>query len=206
LLQKNATLGQPESVEDLENSDIKPKKIVKRSERGIETMFKISSANHQRLSDMADNKANIMITVNSIILSVVLSVLMGKIETSPHFSFPTFMILGVNLVAIIFSILATTPKIPGGTFKEKDVMAKKTNLLFFGNFYKMNLEPYTQGMLNMMDDSEFLYGSLIRDIYFQGVTLGKKYKLLRIAYTVFMVGIITSVLSFIIVSILHKPE
>ena len=155
---------------------------------------------------MADNKANIMITVNSIILSVVLSVLLGKIKESPHFTFPTFMILGVNLVAIIFSVLATTPKIPGGTFTGKDIMAKKTNLLFFGNFYKMNLEEYTQGMLKMMDDSGFLYGSLIRDLYFQGITLGKKYKLLRIAYTIFMIGIIASVLSFIIVTILQgKP-
>jgi len=62
---------------------------IERPERGIETMFRISSNNHQRLSDMADNKANIMITTTSIILSVLLSVLLRKLEDNPHLIIPT---------------------------------------------------------------------------------------------------------------------
>src|SRR5690606_31568397 len=52
----------------------------KRPDRGIETMFRITSTNNQRLSDMADNKANILITVNSIILSVVIALLLRKLD------------------------------------------------------------------------------------------------------------------------------
>jgi hypothetical protein len=67
---------------------------------------------------------------------------------------------------------------------------KTVNLLFFGNFYKMSLEEYTYGMEKMMDDKDFLYGSLIKDVYAQGVVLGKKYRLLRIAYNIFMFGLL----------------
>ena len=169
-----------------------------RPERGIETMFRISSNNHQRLSDMADNKANIMITTTSIILSVLLSVLLRKLEDNPHLIIPTLILLLVCVVTMVFSILATRPSLPHGTFTQQNIEEKKVNLLFFGNFYRMAYSEYEHGMQEMMNDRDFLYGSLTRDVYSQGVVLGRKYRLLRIAYNVFMFGVIVSVLAFII--------
>ena len=101
---------------------------------------------------------------------------------------------------MVFSILATRPTVPPGTFSQQDIDEKKVNLLFFGNFYRMALPDYVNGMQKMMEDRDFLYGSLIRDLYSQGVVLGRKYRLLRIAYNVFMFGIIASVLAFVIAS------
>src|SRR5436190_1616607 len=145
----------------------KTKKVEKnaRPDRGIETMFRISSSNHQRLSDMADNKAHIMITVNSIILSAVISILLRKLTEYEYLIIPTFILLSISLLAMTFSILATRPSIPAGVFQRSDVDEKRVNLLFFGNFYKMPLEDYTYGMMKMMEDKEFLYGSLIKDVY-----------------------------------------
>jgi predicted metal-dependent HD superfamily phosphohydrolase len=177
------------------------KKKSERPDRGIETMFRISAGNHQRLSDMADSKAQIMISVNSIIVSVLLSVLLRKLEDNPHLILPCILLLTVNLVTIVFSILATRPNIPPGTFTQSEVDEKKVNLLFFGNFYRMSSQDYTAGMLKMMDDRDFLYGSLINDLYSQGVVLGRKYHLLRVAYDVFMFGMIISVLAFVIASL-----
>lgn len=180
------------------------KKKADRPDKGIETMFRISSSNHQRLSDMADNKAHIMITVNSIILSAVISLLLRKLTDYEYLTIPTFILLSISLLAMTFSILATRPSIPTGIFKRADVDERRVNLLFFGNFYKMPLEDYTYGMVKMMEDKEFLYGSLIKDVYAQGVVLGKKYRLLRIAYNIFMFGLIASVLAFIIASALYS--
>lgn len=168
--------------------------------KGIETMFRISSANHQRLSDMADNKAHIMITVNSIILSAIISLVLRRLSENQFLIIPTFILLAISLLAIVFSILATRPSIPEGEFTRADVDNKEVNLLFFGNFYKMSLQDYTYGMEAMMDDKDFLYGSLIKDVYAQGVVLGKKYRLLRVAYNIFMFGLIVSVVAFIIFS------
>jgi hypothetical protein len=163
-------------------------------------MFRISSSNHQRLSDMADNKAHIMITVNSIILSAIISILLRKLTEYEYLIIPTFILLSISLLAMTFSILATRPSIPTGIFQRSDVDERRVNLLFFGNFYKMPLEDYTYGMVKMMEDKEFLYGSLIKDVYAQGVVLGKKYRLLRIGYNIFMFGLIASVIAFIIAS------
>jgi len=172
-----------------------------RPDRGIETMFRISSSNHQRLSDMADNKAHIMITTTSIIISVLLSVLIRKLEDNPHLVIPTMLLLAVCLVTMVFSILATRPAIPDGRFTHDDVSQKKVNLLFFGNFYRMSYEEYAEGVKAMMKDREFLYGSLTKDVYSQGIVLGKKYRLLRIGYNVFMFGIIVAVLAFVLSTI-----
>jgi len=169
--------------------------------RGIDTVFRITSNNNQRLSSQADSKAHILIQVNAIIISVLLSLLLRKIEDHTNLAIPATLLLFVNLVTIIFSILATRPHIPPGTFTKADLDDKKVNLLFFGNFYRMSLEEYAGGMLVMMDDKDFLYGSLIRDVYYQGIALGKKYLWLRWSYNVFMYGLIASVLAFLVAAL-----
>jgi len=174
------------------------KKKTERPDRGIETMFRITSANHQRLSDMADSKANIMISTNSIILSVLLSVLLRKLEDNQNLIIPTILLLIVCVVTMVCSILATRPAIPPGIFTRQDIDDKKVNLLFFGNFYRMSYDEYDAGMKEVMNDRDFLYGSLTKDVYSQGVVLGRKYRLLRAGYNVFMYGIVVSVLAFMI--------
>lgn len=172
--------------------------------RGIETMFRTTSKNHLDLSAMADNKANIMISINSIILSIIISVLIRKLEEYPHFILPTLLLTVVCLVTIVLSILATRPNISKGKFTQSDITNKRTNLLFFGNFHNMSLEEYEWGMNELMKDSHYLYGSLIKDIYYLGAVLGKKYKKLRMAYTVFMFGFVIAVVSFMIAEVFFK--
>jgi len=167
-----------------------------RSEKSIETMFRIASANHQRLSSMADNKAHIMISVNSIIVSVVIGLLLKKLDTERFLAIPTIILLVFSLITIIYSVLATRPQIPNGYFTREQVLNKSTNLLFFGNFYKMSYTDYDWGMKRMMNDRDFLYESLINDMYWHGVVLGKKYRLLRTSYSVFMYGLSVSIVAF----------
>jgi len=174
-----------------------------RPARGIETMFKITSGNNQRLSDMADNKAHILITVNSIILSAIISLLLRKLDENPFLIVPTFILLSICLGAMIFSILATRPTVPRGRFTAEEMENKTANLLFFGNFYKMKISDYSEGMFRVMEDHQFLYGMLTRDIFTQGVVLGKKYRLLRLAYNTFMFGLVAAVIAFFIASLFH---
>ncbi len=197
-------------VDKLESEVVKLKnkltqaKITK-PDRGIETMFRTTSKNHLTLSAMADNKANILISINSILLSVVVTILMRKLENNPHLIIPTFALTLVCLVTIVTAILATRPNVSTGKFTKDDILNKKTNLLFFGNFHGVDLKDYEWGMKEMMKDADYLYSSLIRDIYFLGAVLGKKYKLLRISYTIFMFGIVISVLLFVISVLFYAP-
>jgi predicted metal-dependent HD superfamily phosphohydrolase len=176
-------------------------KNVRHHLRGVETMFRNSSSNHQHLSVMADNKAFIMISVNSIIISVAIGLIIGKFVLNPKLIIPTILLLSVNVITIIYSVLATRPAIMKGSFTKEEVAKKTVNLLFFGSFYKMPFHDFEYGMRQMMDDSEFLYRSIIKDIYWQGKVLGRKFRLLRIAYDIFMYGTALSVLAYIISSL-----
>lgn len=178
----------------------------KRSNRGVETMFRTTSTNHIRLSSMADSKANIMISVNAIIISVLLSVLLRKLEDYPNFILPAILFLTTSVTTIVFSVLATRPNVTSGRFTDLDIRSKKANLLFFGNFHQMTYQEYEDGMETIMNNGEYLYSNMIHDIYNLGVVLGRKYKLLRFAYNTFMFGIVASVLAFTIAALFFPTK
>ena len=169
-------------------------------ERGIETMFRVTLKNHITLSDIADTKANILLSVNAIIVSLVLSNLVSKLDnaSNAYLIWPTVIFVLFTVVSMILSILATRPIVTSGKFTKEDVSKKKVNLLFFGNFHKMSLNDFEWAMGEMMQDKDYLYSSMTKDLYFLGKVLNRKYKILRITYTVFMIGIIVSVLAFAI--------
>lgn len=168
-------------------------------ERGIETMFRITLNNHTKLSQIADSKANILLSVNAIIISIALSTLIPKIDAprNAHLVIPSFVMIMFSVACIILAIMSTRPKVSSGTFTRKEIEEKKVNLLFFGNFYKMPLEEYLWAMKEMMSDRQYLYDTMIKDLYYLGIVLNRKYKLLRLTYTVFTVGIIASVIAFV---------
>lgn len=166
--------------------------------RGVETMYRTTYRTHVNLSSIADNKANIMLSINAIIISITVSTLVPGFGDNPKLVIPTIILLGVCLVAVVFATLSTRPKVTEGKFTTDDIKQKRSNLLFFGNFYNMDLEDFHWGMMEMIKDSDFLYSSMTRDLYYLGIVLAKKYKYLRICYSIFMYGLIIAVLAFAI--------
>ena len=176
----------------------------KEADRSIATVFRIMANNHMALSQMADSKANILISVNAIILSILIGNLIDKLQTDPNLQIPLALIAVVCVASIVFGILATRPNVSSGKFSHEDIASKRTNLLFFGNFHNASLEDYSWGMTEMLGDKNYMNSSMIKDNYFLGVVLAKKYKYLRIAYNIFMYGLILSILAFVVASML--PE
>ncbi len=187
-----------------EKLEIEKEKLASKKEnslkpdRGVETMWRNTMRTHVSFSSMADNKAHIMISVNTLLLTAVVAFLIKNLSLYPQLIIPTALLTIVSLVSLIYAVLVTRPNITSGTFTNEDVLNKKVNLLFFGNFYKMNLESFNWGMNELMNDKEFLYESMIKDYYFLGQVLGKKYLHLRMSYNIFMFGLILTVLAFII--------
>jgi predicted metal-dependent HD superfamily phosphohydrolase len=169
-----------------------------RMERGVETLFRTASRNHMQLSSMADSKAHILLTINSIIISIVISLLTRKLEESPYLILPTSLLLCVCLVTVVFAVLTTKPKISKGIFTREQVARREANLLFFGNFHNMDLSTYDWGVKEIMNDKEYLYSSMTRDVYYLGKVLAGKYRYLNLGYKIFMYGLIASVLTFAI--------
>lgn len=164
--------------------------------RGVETLFRTTSHNHMQLSSMADTKAHILLTINSIIISIVISFLSKRVEQSAYLVWPTALLLFVCLVTVVFAVLTTKPKISKGIFTKEQVAQREANLMFFGNFHNMDLDTYDWGMKEIMNDRDYLYSSMARDVYYLGKVLALKYRYLNIGYKVFMYGLIVSVVAY----------
>jgi predicted metal-dependent HD superfamily phosphohydrolase len=159
-------------------------------------MFKTSLRNHLDLSNLADNKANIMLSVNALIITVAIP-LVSSYAQQVGFIIPAMATLIVScLVSMIYATLATRPiKMDGYTAPEK-IEAGESNLFFFGNFYSMTFEEYQKGMMHVISDEKDLDNTIMRDLFFLGRSLGKKYRQLRYCYNIFMIGVVTTVFVF----------
>ncbi|MEQ8624250.1 MAG: DUF5706 domain-containing protein [Vicingaceae bacterium] len=196
------TLLQKETKNDssVSSSTTKKKKSKKPVSplKGVETMYKTALRNHMDLSAIADRKANTLISVNAIIISIVLSALFPKLDSNPYLFLPGVTILLSCIVTVILSILSTIPNVTRGLVTEAEVKNKEGNLIFFGNFHKMSLANYERSMNILMNDKDYLYNTLSRDLFFLGKVLNKKYRILRFSYIIFVIGLLASIAVFII--------
>lgn len=177
-----------------------PKKTAKEpsTTRGVESMFRLTASNQMRLSAMADKKANILISINSILISVSAAAASSQPFSPIKQLLPAVIILFLSsLMSLIFAILSCRPKISAQRCSESDIKERETNLLFFGNFHKIPYPLYDKSVKEMMGSYDYLYTNLIKDQYHLGLSLTRKYKLLRIAYDIFMSGFIIAALVFI---------
>ena len=184
--------------------------------RGIETMFRTMYGNHMKLSDMADKKASMMIQLNAVLISVIITYLgakMGKAGTlgplmsnNPVLIVPVSILLATALGSVTTAILSAQPDVTAFKWLKKSpeiATNRRVNLLFFGNFTKLSLDHFQSGMRELMRQKEGLYTNMVTDVYYLGEVLARKYGLLRTSYTIFMVGLILTALSFAI-TLLYK--
>ena len=165
--------------------------------RGIETMFRSAYRVQMNLTGLADNKANMMVSINGIIISIIIASVAPKVDNNPWLLAPTILFLLGTLVSIIFAILAARPRVFSQVVDLENLRHSKGNILFFGNFSNMEESEFLEGMTGLMQDKTVLYETMIRDIYGLGKVLRKKFALLLVAYTSFMIALILGVTSFI---------
>jgi len=168
----------------------------KGTERGTETLFRVTMNNHMRLSRIADNKAHLMLTVNALIITLLIAK-RAAADLGPTHVWPTGILLVTNVLSIITATLATWPKVTRGITSKESVRNRTANLLFFGNFHRMKVEDFQWGIDQVIGERDFLYGSLTRDLYYLGRVLNTKYNYLRATYLIFMLGIVAAVVAFI---------
>lgn len=176
----------------------KERKKDKEFGRGVETMFRTSYRMHVDLAALADSKANILISINGLIISVILAALAPRIRTDLWLFVPTTVVLCTCLAAISFAVLAARPRVtrPGPPAAERGI---GENLMFFGGFLSLTADEYERAVQETIRQPERLYAGMARDIHALGHVLDRKFRLLRLAYTVFMVGLAGGVLLYLVV-------
>jgi len=159
--------------------------------RGIETMFRNSSRANYQLIAFADNKASIMITVNGFILSVLMASIGSTFNQTPWLVLPSFSFMLTSIASIFYSVLAAYPRVPDKKISIQDVREMKpdANILFFGTSANMSEEDYLQVTEEMLKDQNFLYRTMAQDNRNIGKMLLRKFKMLSLAYRVFLFGL-----------------
>jgi hypothetical protein len=171
------------------------------SGRGMETLFRITFNNQIHLIRIADNKANSIITINALVITVLIGLSgYGSITPENNFSslnilVPIILLLLTCLLSVIFALQATKPKIIK-TKNKTDVKMTGSSLMFFGSIPERTLDEYLAEMDVLEHSKELIYHTMEIEIYNQSKVLNVKYKLLRIAFLIFMYGFILSVLAF----------
>ncbi len=191
----NKILGESQAQVDRLAETVKQKKPG--SSRGIETLFRSAYRVQMDLTSLADNKANMMISINGIIISIIIASVAPKLDSNPWLLIPATIFLCGTLVSIIYSILAARPRVSSTAIALEDLEHSEGNILFFGDFSHLSQEEFTGGMMNLMEDKTVVYETMIHNLYGLGSVLRKKFALLTGAYTAFMTALILGVSSFI---------
>ncbi len=181
---------------DILTKDKKKNKLAT-SGRGKDTLFRITIRNQIDQISIADNKANMIISINTIIISLVVAIT-GASFSNPYLNssqvtVPLMILLFASTVSAIFSILAARPR-----FRKGPPNYKTNSMLYFGNFRHIPLKDYIQEMEEIITSKQSVYRNLIIDLYNFGQILDKKYRMLSVSYTAFLVGIILCVGSYLI--------
>jgi predicted metal-dependent HD superfamily phosphohydrolase len=173
--------------------------------RGVDTVYRITLSNHISLSSIADGKANMVININTPILTALIALTSTGISLSETLFqnkllfIPILILMLGTLMAIFYAVLSVIPKVSGGNKLPPPQAETKQNTLYFGNFLNMEKEEFVVHMQELKKDQTLLYDELSRDLYSLGLVLQKKYRLLTYAYRAFITGLILSVFSFVVV-------
>lgn len=165
-------------------------------ERYVAGWLRTASTNLYTRRQIIDTKSGLLITVNSIILSVLLGSLYPRLADDPHLIWGLSPMVIANVLSIAFAIIATRPKIASGAFYKEALKNRTAPLMTFDNFYSMPQKEYMEAVRGALKDSQYLQDTFLMDIYNLGVDLASRYRNLRIAYHVFMAGLIVSITVF----------
>jgi hypothetical protein len=167
------------------------------STRGVETLFRSAYRVQMELTSLADNKANMMISINGIIISIIIASVAPKLDANPWLLIPSTIFLLGTLISIVYAIMAARPRVSSVPITLEDLRNSQGNILFFGDFANLTQDDFTDGMVDLILDRNVIYEAMIHQLYGLGAVLKKKFGLLKIAYNAFMGALILGVLSFI---------
>ena len=170
---------------------------------GKEMLLKVSAEKQLGLVTIADNKANVITAINAVLIALIIVVFSSGISVGGtpvtdrlELAIPLGIMLVFGSISAIFAILALKPKI----IRAKDKEARSS--LFFSNFYRKSIDQYKEEMLQVMQSREAIYDQLMTDMYHNGLVLERKYALLGISYTLFLLAIACSVTAYVIVAVM----
>ena len=166
----------------------------------LDHMIRQTRSHHVQLSSMADMKANMMLTVASLLIPLSIRFL-----DDPRLQLAALTMIIFSIITVLLAAYAAMPKMlwKHGPKEMADLKNPSFNLLFFGSFTKMDYNDFEHAMEQLMSDHEEVYEKQIKEIYLMGQYLAReKYRFVRFAYISFITGMVVSSVLYIVKSFL----
>ena len=175
--------------------DKEKEKLTKFDSKGVQTLFRTLSRNHYNLLRMVDSKASIILTMNSIIISLLMGVIfMAPSEQREVLEVGSKILLNCGMASMVFALLAM---LPHKYIKMSQQPAAYKGSLYAQNFSKLSLEDYRKEMQRVMSSGNAVYSEMIDDLYYLGKSVAIKQKLILVAVIFFLVGLVITILNTI---------
>ena len=172
-------------------SNEKSKKLQKFDARGVQTLFRNVSRNHYTLLKMVDNKAKIILTVNSIITSIFFGLHFFNYGTKEiTINVGTKILVISSMLSMVFALFSMLPyRYFGKSFNESGYKGA----LYAENFSKESLEEFKQEFKRIMSKGQNIYDEMIDDLYFLGKIITIKQRILTLSVFIFLIGLIVTI-------------
>ncbi len=187
----------------MEEPILEKKKDKDKTERERQTFYRVTFKNNCNLLQIADNKANIIISINALVISSTIAILgYGSMSNlieidSPLTIVPILLFLTVILSSTMLAVQAAKPSIIGKAKSGQN--QPKSSLMFFGESSKYTMDDYLEETKKMLAAKDTIQDHMSVSLYYQGKVLDRKYKLIRKAYEVFVLGLAIGIVFFIAV-------
>ncbi len=177
-----------DKTSELPNSNF-DEKLNKFDARGVQTLFRTLLRNHYNLLKMVDSKSSIILTINSIIISL----LMGALYVAPDtqievLEVSTKILINFSMLSMLFALISMLPHRYIG--KRFDRSGYKGSL-YAANFSTQSLEEFQTEIVRIMQNGKSLYDEMTKDLYFLGKVISYKQRMLWLSVLVFLAGILT---------------
>ena len=154
----------------------------------LDHMLRQTRNNLVSFSQMADTKAQILLSLSSVLLSLSLTQISEARLTLAIASLDIFL-----LITIYLALMTVIGKVSVFNRRKHSVHDSDYSPLFFGNYGDIPYDEYARHFAEIMNNSDATYEVMVKDIYYAGTYLLKtKYKYMRLAYVFFMAGLIVS--------------
>lgn len=181
-----------------EKKDKSKKEKKAKTGRTVETMYRSTLTNQLQLSQLADQKAGLLVSVNAIIISIMASLMLREVSTQPALVFPTILLLGVCLSTISMALWATRPSVNAQPILVEGDPIQQMDLLFFADYTALSMDEYKGVMKQAITKEAVIHDIILKNIYIQGQVMKRKYRRIKIAYTIFMIGFPAAILSYVV--------
>ncbi len=171
----------------------KKKKNKNKLPKDVLNIIRTTMRNNIELTNIADNKANVLLGINALMLTFLVPLLIPHTDVIKHYhlTVPLSILVGTGFITIYLSVLVLKP---GKFFVNSKAMKKgdRVSPFFFGNFYKMNKQEYKAYVDKAVEESASVKDHLTDDLHYIGSRLGRKMELIRVAFNIFMIGFFLS--------------